>query len=91
VITLSQAPDAGFINDYPSGEFFYYSRVPYPSATTDIIDVPPEVEQYLLWNLRAQLAVTYAIEKADYAQSKMIQFFNQARINHRDDDTHDWR
>lgn len=93
IIRLSQAPDQAFVDSFPSGHLSYYSRIPYPDATTSIIDVPPEVEQWIMWNLRTQLAIIYATPERTvvYAQVKADKFWEQLRINHRDDEDRDWR
>ena len=85
VITLSAGPSDSFITNYPSGEITYYAKIQYPTSVDQDLNIPPDVEQWLLWSLRAQVSITFAENKSGYAQGKADRLFERIRTNNRDD------
>ena len=73
-ITLSASPSTDWVVKYPTGRLWYYRRVPYPVATSDIVIAPPEIVAYVLEYASGFTADRYAVNKAPmaYARAEML-------------------
>ena len=59
VITLNGTVASDWVAQYPTARLWYYRRVLYPSAASDVVDVPSEFNLYLSEYAKGCVAETY--------------------------------
>lgn len=82
-VSFNIAPDAGFVASYPTVRLRYHKRIQYPVNNSDVIDVPPEVESFILWHAKSYIAAIHAPQKVAYAEGKAQEMWKLLRVDDR--------
>jgi hypothetical protein len=90
IIYLDASPGASWVAMYPTGVLTYYARVPYPSSSGTLVDVPSEVVGFIQASAEGFTADRYATAKAAPAYARAERFLHELIV----DDCHgqqtDW-
>ena len=86
LITTDVPVSASYITIYPKWRHYYFARVIYPASSSAIFDVPNEVESFLLWRAKEEMAADFKPDKVTYAKSKANKHWRELVA---DDEEHD--
>jgi len=70
VLTLDVPVSSSFASTYPTLRHYYWARVQIMVADSDTVNVPTEVESFILWKAKAYMAAVYDTSKYQIAEGK---------------------
>jgi hypothetical protein len=89
-LTLEYPASSTFISNYPTLRFWYYRRVPLisESAGAATLDAPNEVDEFVRWYARYEVATLYSPDKVREARGMWRDALKQLKVD--DKRKHDW-
>lgn len=87
-LVLDCAPSSSWVSKYPTGRLWYYKRIEPPSDPSDVVDVPQEVEDFILWHAKGFIASMCDKSKVDVAMRMATDAFRELRADNMT--SHDW-
>lgn len=89
-ISFSCPLSAGFVSQYPTARLWYYQRVAYLTSDSDVVDAPSEVESFLVYIGKAEVASVFDEAKERSARANAEDVWRKLRAAHQDHLVSDW-
>jgi hypothetical protein len=70
VLEFDRSPEASYVTVHPKVRLRYYKRIDTLNTSTSTLSIPPEWEEFLIWNGRREIAAIYDSAKFPLADQE---------------------